>query len=50
METGICYTYNMIGVNNSHGDKADQSDLDSVQNGGEFNALELVLDVEGTVL
>ena len=47
METGICYTYNMIGSEHHFGDKVSESDLDRVQNGGEYNALELVLSVGG---
>ena len=50
LETGMCYTYNMIGIPFSYGDEVDQHDLDRVQTGGEFTALELILDLGGKVI
>ena len=40
---GLCYTFNMIGGNTT------RADLDCVKKGGEYNGLELTLDLSGTL-
>ena len=49
VETGMCYTYNMNGFPFNYGDEVDQHDLDQVHTGGEYSALELILDLGGKV-
>ena len=44
-ETGVCYSYNMIGYKHNYGTEVDPDDLEYVENSGEFNALELILDL-----
>ena len=39
---GLCYTFNMMGGNTTW------NDLDNVNNAGENEGLELILDISGT--
>ena len=50
LESGVCYSYNMIGRNQPpavFGEVIDPSELERVDNSGEYYALELILDLGG---